>query len=477
MLPDSLQNRNISLPIILAIALILTAGNLSFNGAYYDEALHIIKGRLILQGDFSYDPLGTTFGLGLFYPTISAYLDSIGGLQLVRFFSSILGLTTLSLLYFTGKSLSCMRTGLLAALILTLQAPFIFISHFGTQDMLAITLFTLSIMLITYGYRLPERRIAYLSLAVVVLFIASLAKYTVVLFVPFLLLLILYMARDKRYQVRLAMLSLTIFGGYFLVVILPHLDKQILTITTTQSANITPRHVITAKIIRWTWIPAVLSVFGFHSRKARISLLLLLAGALLIPAYHLMFSTAISLHKHISYPLLLLSLAAGKGINELFNIFDLLRLQQMLKPIVILLLCLIQFPYELKEIHWLDHQYPDARKTVEYLKTDIDNETIILADSATVYRYYLSHKNVRIYGTYFFEHDNMRGDKGIIEFVHKKIPHIIILDWYGRPDLDKKILKAMDNNYTLVHASDAGLSWGKREVEVYKKKSNIKNQN
>ena len=460
-------NKNIIIVLILIGAMVLMAGNLSFNAPYYDEALHIVKGRAILRGDFSYDPLGTTFGLGLFYPPLAAILDKLGGLKLVRFFSTTMALLALFMIYKIGDLLFDQYTAILSMVILILQAPFIFISHFATQDMLALSLFTCSMFLSALGYKYPHRRHIYLPLSMIVLFMASLAKYTVVLLAGPMLLVILYCGRNKKLRTVIIMLAILLYGGYFIGVILPHLSKQILTITTTQKANITPTSMIARKLLKWIWAPGLLTLFSFHDKKKRLHILLFLAASIIIPAYHLIFSTSISFHKHVAYPLIFLSLTGGKGFRELICILDILRFQKGVKSFTFLMIPLLLFPYELREIHRLDHLYPDTRKAANYLINHVKEGDIILADSAMVYKYYLPNRNIHIYGTYFFKYRDLQGDKGIIEFVKMGIPHFVILDWYGRADLDKDIVMAMNDQYGKVFSYDGRVSWGKRNVEIY----------
>lgn len=187
--------------IIVVVAFILRMYNINYNTAFLDEAQYITEGLKILSGNIE-SGIGAVSWIGgspFMFPMLSALFYAVGGLIGSRLFMVILGTVCVYLMYLFTKELlffktekSNERAGLIAAAFMAVTTIAIITSRLAIYDGLAFTLFLLGIVIFHRAIYSGERR--YYLIASVVFFLSFLAKYIVLIFFPFLLLVPLLLA-------------------------------------------------------------------------------------------------------------------------------------------------------------------------------------------------------------------------------------------------------------------------------------------
>src|SRR3990167_3383639 len=194
------------LAIILVLAFLIRIINLNYNSPFLDEAIYINLGKEFWKGHWSelFSDISWVWGFPFFYPPISAIFHALGGIVASRFFNVVLGTASVFLIYkFTreifpvSSEKESKTAGLVAsALMATSTIPVTF-SRLATYDALLVFLFLAGVVALARAVFEGERN-AYLT-AAVFLFLAFLAKYIAVIYIPLLLLITLYLAvKTKR---------------------------------------------------------------------------------------------------------------------------------------------------------------------------------------------------------------------------------------------------------------------------------------
>lgn len=119
------------------------------------------------------------------YPVVAAFLTSVGGLVLVRFFSLCCMLAATVCVYKIGRNLFNENVGLLASLIFALSGSVQFIGKLATYDAPCLVLIAIATALAIT----TQRPIVTAPMIGALLAVASVTKYTALAVVPFVLLI------------------------------------------------------------------------------------------------------------------------------------------------------------------------------------------------------------------------------------------------------------------------------------------------
>src|SRR3990167_5338459 len=194
------------LSIILLSAFLIRTINLNYNSPFLDEAIYINLGKIFWKGHWSelFEDISWVGGFPFFYPPLSAMFHALGGIVATRFFNVLLGVGSVFLVYkFTreifpvSSEKESKTAGLVAAALMATSAIPITFSRLATYDALLVFLFLAGVVALARAVFEGERN-AYVAGAVL-LFLAFLAKYIAVIYIPLLLLVTLYLAvKTKR---------------------------------------------------------------------------------------------------------------------------------------------------------------------------------------------------------------------------------------------------------------------------------------
>ncbi|MEX5717476.1 ArnT family glycosyltransferase [Geodermatophilus maliterrae] len=113
------------------------------NSAFQDEALYLYYGHWTIDhwlngADLYSNPSAWFTGAPQLYPVLAALLDSVGGLELARLFSTLCLLSATAAVHWTANSLfgrpGQVRVGVFAALVFAVSGPVLVLTHFATYD-------------------------------------------------------------------------------------------------------------------------------------------------------------------------------------------------------------------------------------------------------------------------------------------------------------------------------------------------------
>ena len=333
------------LPLLVILGLqALTSLRLS-NSAFQDEALYISYGHWMRTGDLAANhiqPARFFSGAPQLYPLFSSYLDSAGGLALVRLFSTLCMLSCTVAVYWMTRALFAhramgQRPAIFAALVFSISAPVIFLGNFATFDAPAFTCIAWASALAVWSSRnVKSLRWSLLIGALSALAIAL--KYSSAIDVPIILLLTLagWSIRSRR---RLT-LTRGVIAGLATVGLLgisaltwARSDLVGLKVTTTERslAARTPELTLVHDVFTWSGLSIVLMILGgiyLMPRQPKLAVVLLV-GLVAAVGFQIHTGELTSLHKHV-----VLGLLFGAPLAGLL----LARISTLLRPLGILML-------------------------------------------------------------------------------------------------------------------------------------------
>ncbi|MCK4237058.1 MAG: glycosyltransferase family 39 protein, partial [Candidatus Krumholzibacteria bacterium] len=183
----------ILLVLLLLYGALLTLSDLDYNSCYMDEAIPILIGQQLLRGEIC---TGCPYMTGsvLIQPVFTAIGESLGGLRGARAMNILFGLGATLIIYCTARLLLGKKYGLIAATLFLLSGQTLYLMKLATYDMIAAFFLSAAFLLIVVAEKAETQMLRNVALfeAAIVLAIASIAKYILPVFMPFLLLYVLY---------------------------------------------------------------------------------------------------------------------------------------------------------------------------------------------------------------------------------------------------------------------------------------------
>jgi 4-amino-4-deoxy-L-arabinose transferase-like glycosyltransferase len=317
----------LSLPFILLLQGVTSLLALR-NTAFQDEALYLLAGRQIFNswigGPHFLEPYGLYFsGYPSFYPVIGGVLDILGGVELARLFSLICMLGVTACVYSITRHLFDRGNALVAATLFASLAPVLFLGRLATYDALCMLLIASAMIL---AMRVSIARTPWTALAIgPLLFLAVMAKYAGLLFVPTVFCTLIWCSlKEQGWWKMLAHIGLTFFSFAVIgVITFIYMDKTVLTglgFTTTNRVSFikTSPIMLLQHIAVLGGIIFALALLGLvFSGRHRIMGLLLYGSALLAPAYHIYKGELVSLEKHVAFSMFFIVPLAALAITRL----------------------------------------------------------------------------------------------------------------------------------------------------------------
>lgn len=321
------------LPLLGVLVLqVLTSVRLN-STAFQDEALYVTIGHWLRNGTAYSDPSTYFSGAPQLYPVFASYLDSLGGLTLVRLFSTACMVSSTVAVYWATTVLfahrgKAQRTGLLAALVFSLSTPVMFLGHFGTFDAPSFTLIAWGLALAVWSSK-RNRSLAWGALIGGFVAFAVMLKYSAAIDAPFVLLLTLTGWNVRAQRVR------TLLRGFLAgAVALGMLagaaaspwgkgDLKGLAFSTT-ARNLggrTGEALLIKNVFTWSGVTISVMLLGglYLLRRQPILATLLVGGLLAATAYQIHMGELTSLHKHIALGLVIGAPLGGLLLSDLCN--------------------------------------------------------------------------------------------------------------------------------------------------------------
>ncbi|WP_164983924.1 glycosyltransferase family 39 protein [Cellulomonas endophytica] len=325
--------RHLPLGVVLLVQLI-AAVRLD-RSAFQDEALYIYTGHLII-GAWSggpgpvVDPAAYFSGAPQLYPVLAGFLDGVGGLGLVRSFSTLCMLAATVAVYSASRDLLGARRGTTvattAALAFALTPTVLHVSHFATYD-------APSFMLVAWAYALcvraqvRRRSQGWSVLAGLLAAAAVLLKYASAIDLPLLVVVALVAGVRRRRDLRPALqhaAATTLTASAVLVVSVLTWARPLLrglTTTTTDREAMVTGHVpeTVGTLLEVAGVTYALMGAGalLLARRRLLLALALLVAMCAAPGYQVAMGEEVSFTKHVVLGLVLGAPLAGLLIARL----------------------------------------------------------------------------------------------------------------------------------------------------------------
>lgn len=380
------------LTLVLLYGLLLTAADLDYNSIFVDEAFHITVGHELLRGE----PCpGCTYVTGSIYlhPIIAAVGDSIAGLNGARFMNALLGIAAALFIYVTARLLFDRRTGLISAAIFVFSGQTLYLMKLATYDMTAAFFLSLSFMLIVVSEKAASELSCNLLLlaGTVTIFLASVTKYLLPVFIPVFMLYIL--CRHGFWKTLLgsfvplaALLIIYYFGAVY-----PVREGLFGTVEHSRESFQVPFTTLFDWTIRWIALALLLAVFGLLQRGKNWTVLALILMCTPILLVHLISGSEQSLNKNAIFSLVFLAPAGALGVDYLAGVFSMKSRSRAVRSFFTITILIIVAVYGLHNLNWLERQYPNVDPVIEFFRENgYDGMTVVSNgyDDA-IYRYSL----------------------------------------------------------------------------------------
>ncbi len=411
------QNNTVVLSLGLAVALGISAYyrmQLGTTAGHMDEYDYLFIGKTLLSGN-NWPSHTYVFGWDLSW-LLFAWADvSFGGLTGARLVSAFFGILSLLGMYVFAYSIwHCKKTALISTLLLGMEASHIYISTIATYDIISFTAFLFSLPAIVTVCRGTSNQVLLTLVSSILLCIAILTKYSVVLYLPFIAILVLWRAPLSALLGFCAIA--TMLGSYLLI----HYE-QLKVLYTVQilsahkpNANtfdiayrIINQHAALILLAITSLVYALIIInyrafknratanqvngnYEFLTRKNNhtIGLIVsLLIASTPLCIYHVVGTNVISLHKHLVYTSLFLIPIIARFMQNLLN-----HPLQGYSAECLLLVSFVFFGYYNSSIlSVMRSSYPDMSSIAAYTTHMTENDSI-LSEDPYLFRYALIDK-------------------------------------------------------------------------------------
>jgi Dolichyl-phosphate-mannose-protein mannosyltransferase len=477
-----------SLPAILCLQALISLCTLH-NTAFQDEALYLYAGSQIIHswlgGPAVLDPYAQYFsGYLNFYPVIGGALDMLGGLEAARAFSLLCMLLITACAYYVTKKIFGRDCAIWAAALLAFQAPILFLGRLATYDALCLLCLTLAMAL---SIRVSTTRSPWWALAIgPLLFLAVVAKYAGLLFVPSVFaLLVLFTLEKQGWRAMFVRLGLALFmfllvGGAALL----SLNKDVLmgissTTTNRVAAIYNPPSILLTHIVEFSGVALLLAFFGLLllGWKHKLIPWLLFGSALLAPAYHLYKGELVSLDKHLAFGMVFIAPLMGYAVTSIAKYQK--RIFSSYHWMSGVAVVLIVFSLGLQQSQYLYNEWITSTNMTYMLETQIrPGSGHYLAEDYDVCRYYQQQItsswqwNSLDYFAYTDKsHQLLNGKPAYSAALHDGYFSVVELSFGYNASLAQYIRSeiALDHNYDLVAKVPYKDAYGTGNIWIWRK--------
>jgi 4-amino-4-deoxy-L-arabinose transferase-like glycosyltransferase len=473
--------------LLLAIAFGVRSTNLTYNTLFVDEAIYVLVGQEVWQGQFEQRATSWMYGSYL-YPALAAGLDAIGGVSGLRLASAVMGTLAAAVIFLATISLFDNRAALWAVLAFALTPVSINLGQFAVQDALAVLLLCIALFcLVKASCSNGALESVFLQSAAVTFVLATAAKYFVALYLPAALLAAAacYLAQNRPARQLLSRFLLPVCVALCIYAAYHHADLWVLF-----NGPFGVQHAMPAVIATTIWnelgLISVLALGGLaflaweYRRQGsgatwrRVALWSVLIPLLVVAffagtLYHLLAANVHSAWKHTVYSLVFLAPPAGYTAARLVAAVDGLKgrraLAGRLAGAALTSVVLVWFAQSALERGWgFQHSWPNVSGVVTHLRTSgYSPNQRVLAEGAHVYQYYLGRGATADawQDTWYVEYGELRGEAALLAAVRDGWFDTVILDDFYTPGLRARLEPALrDAGYRITYEEAQNLSTG-----------------
>jgi hypothetical protein len=455
--------------LVMIYGLIAACWNLSHGSAAHDEALSIFMGRETLYGEYCPFCAQAT-GSVMIHPVLAALGDKVGGLNGARAVGTLFGLGLTWTLYHIGRILFSEKLALISAILLLFTGTSVYLSTLATYDIIAAFFLSLSFLLVLFSEK--NRSPLWLFAGAIVLFIASITKYTVAIYILPMMLYVLW--RHKIFT------ALTHFVLPLVIFVVAYIYFALFPVWVDISGSMTsiyhegrlPMSVLAERVFQWLALPYLLAVFGmFHKDWGKTAILLIVLSAPVI-LLHLISGDGRSINKNVIFAIVFLTPASALGVDHMGSLFSSNISTEWIKPFFTVSVLTIAWVFGIQQLRWLEHQFPDITPVVDFFKQKGFDGMGVVIDSEygnpeLLYRYHLEKTYPRARFLSLSHIDN----KGQLELLEKVDPDFLMADeYYGGKVFGEAAMRQFEKGYLLVREFKIPLSWGVEQIEIFKRR-------
>jgi len=486
---------------ILALQAVLTLR--LRNTAFEDEALYLYAGRMelgyLLHGVALQGSYASYFsGAPVLYPVLSAALNAVGGLALIRTLSLVEMLAVTAMLYSVARFLFNERAALCAAALFAVSESALFVGHLATYDATCLFLLAASTTIAVRSSAV-SRWWPVVLLAAPLAALAVAVKYAGALFVPTIAVLPAiagWPVRGRRVLLYPPAFCLAVavllavglrLGGHVYV-------EAITGTTTSRAQGTTPDSHILQESADWGGLVALLAVIGvalytWHARtepseliappggRARRAMLgaVMVGTVTLAPLYQMYLHTDVSLQKHIGFGMFFAAPMAGVGLARIVG-------DHFRRPHFGIALWSAALALGMSQSWTLFHDWPASGPLVSALSPYLAPHAAYLVEVPEVPIYYLEGRPdaqpAQFSSTYSIAYVGshgqvMTGNAGFAAAVRAGAFRVIAYDDMVTPSADATIAQAIASSHRyhlvrIVHLNDA---YGAMNYYIWEKRA------
>lgn len=444
----------IVLLIIAVAAFSIRAYNLFYNSTFVDEAFYVVIGQQILNGEFS-KVAGAISWVGafpFFYPFFSGLFYSLGGIVATRLFNVELGTISVILMFVFARSLKLFPdkfannvTGLVAAAIMATAAVPIQLSRLAIYDMLSFTIFLLG--LIFYVWALQKKDRWFYLAAAITIFLAFLAKYIVLIYIPLFIVSGWFMDEKSRknftfyFSIPLFLMT-ALYGIINLPKLIEYFSSQVGDPTTTYSDVISVFWQFSLPLTLFAGISALLL---WKSKKETIKALLFMG---LFPVFvHTVTKNNTSSEQHVFLVLTFLLPLVGAFFAYIFT------KNKLLGILVTSVFVLLNLAYSYPIVRDAESFWPDSTEAAEVIKNNVAGDDIILAEgSDTIYLGLGGAIPIsQVIGPFVFDYQGLEGRDAYLKAIDDRYFKLVEIEkvYFSTQDI-QAIEAKLAENYTII---------------------------
>jgi 4-amino-4-deoxy-L-arabinose transferase-like glycosyltransferase len=484
--------------LLLAITFGVRSTNLLYNTLFVDEAIYVLVGQDVWQGQFEQRATSWMYGSYL-YPAVAAVLDALGGVIGLRLASALMGTLAAAVIFLATIVLFDNRAALWAVLAFALTPVSINLGQFAVQDALAVVLLCVALFcLVKASCSSGTLEAVFLQSAAISFVLAAITKYFVTLYLPAALLVAAacYLAQNRPVRPLVSrflgpvLVALCIYAAYH------HADLWVLF---NGPFGVQPGRpgVIATTIWNELGLLAILAlgalgILAWEYRRQsngagwRRVLLWCVLLPLLVMAffagalYHVLAANQHSVWKHTIYTLVFLAPLAGYACARLVGLIGALRgrraLVGRLAGAAITSIVLVWFAQSALDRGWgFQHSWPNVTGVLTHLRAAgyAPNQRV-LAEGAHVYQYYLGRSTPENWqDTWYAEYGDLRGQAALRAAVRDQQFDTVILDDFYTPGVRAQLEPALhEAGYRVAYEESQNLSSGETIlIRVYERRS------
>ena len=367
---------------------------LSIDGlsGHMDEYDYLFVGKTLLSGGFW--PTHTyIFGWDFNWLLLAWGDTHIGGLAGARLVAAALGFSSLVAMYlFVLLVWNSKPTALIAALLLGMEAAHLHISKLATYDIISFTFLIWSLPVLILVCRAKPYQWAWTVVASALLVAAVLSKYTAILYLPLIAVLVFVFA--PKQGLAGTVLIVSALTAYTLV----HFE-QLNVLYNIQLNSAHEKNALQLDIVLRSGRQLLLLLltslacllYAVFMRRSAIPVLLalvLMSCPLLV--YHLLSQNVISLQKHVVFSSLFLIPIVSWGIHQALILIR----QNALKNMLFASMLLLYGSYNYHQLQIIDNSFVNVEPVVPHVQDMLASETV-LSEDPYLFRYLLFDKTVQ----------------------------------------------------------------------------------